>query len=202
MLDSQGQSRGFGFVAFSTPENATKAVKEMNGKMIGKKPLYVAVAQSKEERKAILEARPCFRVQASSGTCVLRFAFIISFGFYPWPSKNLYFLPSGTPQQQLHQARPAQVQASGMAHTSSGLHLSYPLAPTLGPQTPYFCQGYSDLVPLEPAGCGYEQQLVFGNLPNGGFKVYDSDHLWSEGQPRLPVGVNRSGIPQLQLLQM
>lgn len=28
---------------------------EMNGKMIGKKPLYVAIAQRKEERKARLQ---------------------------------------------------------------------------------------------------------------------------------------------------
>eukprot|EP00262_Sarcandra_glabra_P021881 TRINITY_DN9428_c4_g1_i1.p1 TRINITY_DN9428_c4_g1~~TRINITY_DN9428_c4_g1_i1.p1 ORF type:complete len:651 (-),score=142.15 TRINITY_DN9428_c4_g1_i1:244-2196(-) len=56
MLDPHGQSRGSGFVAFSTPEDANKAVNEMNGKMVGRKPLYVAVAQRKEERKARLQA--------------------------------------------------------------------------------------------------------------------------------------------------
>ncbi|KAF9604558.1 hypothetical protein IFM89_007679 [Coptis chinensis] len=54
--DMQGQSMGYGFVAFSTPKDAAKAVNEMNGKMIGRKPLYVAVAQRKEERKARLQA--------------------------------------------------------------------------------------------------------------------------------------------------
>ncbi|KAF7812637.1 polyadenylate-binding protein 3 [Senna tora] len=53
MLDSHGHSKGSGFVAFSTPEEASKALTEMNGKMIGRKPLYVAVAQRKEERKAL-----------------------------------------------------------------------------------------------------------------------------------------------------
>ena len=49
-----GRSKGFGFVCFSSPEDATKAVTEMNGRILGSKPLYVALAQRKEERKAHL----------------------------------------------------------------------------------------------------------------------------------------------------
>jgi len=55
MSDPKSQSKGFGFVCFSTPEEATKAVTEMNGKIVGSKPLYVALAQRKELRKAQLE---------------------------------------------------------------------------------------------------------------------------------------------------
>merc|ERR1712000_667424 len=51
-----GKSKGFGFVCFSNPDEASKAVSEMNQKMVNQKPLYVALAQRKDVRKNQLEA--------------------------------------------------------------------------------------------------------------------------------------------------
>ena len=48
---SFGKSKGFGFICFSNPDEATKAVTEYNQKMVHGKPLYVALAQRKDVRK-------------------------------------------------------------------------------------------------------------------------------------------------------
>ena len=51
MLDKvTGKSRGFAFVEFATPEEASKAVEQFHGKDFQGRPLTVNIARPREER--------------------------------------------------------------------------------------------------------------------------------------------------------
>ena len=53
MMDrATGRPRGFAFVTMSTPEEAQKAISEMNGKQLDGRALTVNVARPREERPA------------------------------------------------------------------------------------------------------------------------------------------------------
>ncbi|KAG2236502.1 hypothetical protein INT48_000802 [Thamnidium elegans] len=52
-----GLSKGFGFVCFASPEDATEAVIKMNGCRLSSKEIYVALAQRKEDRRNYLETQ-------------------------------------------------------------------------------------------------------------------------------------------------
>lgn len=54
VADDKGVCKGFGYVCFSNQEEATRAVTEMNGKMLGSKPLFVALHQPRPVRQAQL----------------------------------------------------------------------------------------------------------------------------------------------------
>jgi len=57
MKDDKGKCKGFGFVSFSSADDATKAVTEMHLKVVKGKPLYVGLAEKKEVRAERLRNR-------------------------------------------------------------------------------------------------------------------------------------------------
>jgi len=100
-------SKGFGFVCFSSQDEATKAVTEMNGRMIGSKPIYVALAQRKEVRKSQLEAQLAQRNHMRMQAGVSGMPGAPTYGmpgapmFYPGPGSFIAPNQRVYPQQQM-----------------------------------------------------------------------------------------------------
>ena len=61
-----GASKGYGFVVFEQKEAAANAQRELHSKVIGTRPLYVAVAQNRDARIKMLEQQSRNRVQAAA----------------------------------------------------------------------------------------------------------------------------------------
>ncbi|KAN0125954.1 hypothetical protein V8E52_001161 [Russula decolorans] len=57
MRNEVGESRGFGFVSFQTPDQATTAMHRMNGALLGSKQLVVRLHEPKQLRQEKLAAR-------------------------------------------------------------------------------------------------------------------------------------------------
>jgi polyadenylate-binding protein len=140
-------SKGFGFVCFRDPANASKAMEAMNNKVLGSKPLFVGVHQRREMRREVLQmqytARQASKMSSAMGQMGQQGQMQTNMGqmqmynqMYPGMPQQMY---PGLQQQRagmVPQGRWPQQGQPGMSYPQQG----YPAMPFPG-QVPHMQGG-------------------------------------------------------------
>ncbi|KAH8428029.1 polyadenylate-binding protein [Aspergillus melleus] len=204
-----GKSKGFGFVCFSSPDEASKAVTEMNQRMVNGKPLYVALAQRKDVRRSQLEAsiqaRNTIRQQQAAAAAGMPQPYMQPAVFYgpgqqgfipaggqrggmafpPQPGMVMAGIPGGRPGQY---PGPFPGQQGGR-----GMGPNQQIPPNFAQGIPMGMQGPGGL----PNGMGYPQamaQVQFGRGGGGRGQVPGMPNM-GQGMRGPGYGQGRGGVP-------
>ncbi|KII62849.1 Polyadenylate-binding protein, cytoplasmic and nuclear [Thelohanellus kitauei] len=103
MKDDNNRSRCFGFVCFTKPEDAQKAIDSMHLKVYEGRPLYVAHAQSKEERRKTFEQQTLnnsFRGPMMAPPGGVQFVYPGAFPYAPQPQFSRFQQQGANRNQQ------------------------------------------------------------------------------------------------------
>lgn len=127
MTNDKGASKGFGFVCYSKRDEAQAALTKMNNHMLEHKPLYVALAQRKDQRRAQLEAQYAQRNMgriAQPGTLGMAPIYPGPAFLYPPANPNQrYMYPPQMAQQYRGRAfNPSQQPGAGFVQNPNAMY--------------------------------------------------------------------------------
>ncbi|ORY62495.1 uncharacterized protein BCR38DRAFT_345745 [Pseudomassariella vexata] len=201
-----GKSKGFGFVCFANADDATKAVAEMNQRMIEGKPLYVALAQRKDVRKSQLEAsiqaRNTLRMQQAAAAAGMPQQFMQPPVYYapgqPFPPggrSGIPFPQPGMGMPGVQGVRPGQFPNYGAPQGGRGAPVPQQLPPQMympGQFPPGAPFGNPSGNPQYMAAMAQAQQAALGGGRGG-----PAGRGPMQGMPNMPAmpGVGGPGMP-------